>query len=102
MPITAEQIYNQVQGSIKALEKLPAKEREQKPSQLFANNYNQLLALAKEAMPSTDTRRWPPEATVSTPTMGQASSQVRYTELHSFLEQISAIVAEGIEPPSFG
>lgn len=97
MAVTADQIHNQVQGAIKALEKLPAKEREQKPSQLFTNNYNQLLALAKEAMPAVDARRWPPEARIHTPAMGLATSEVRYTEIHSFLEQISAIVAEGVD-----
>lgn len=102
MAVTAEQIYNQVQGSIKALEKLPAKEREQKPSQLFCSNYNQLLALAKEAMSSVDPRRWPPEARIHTPAMGQATSEVRFTEIHSFLEQVLAIVAEGIDPYGIG
>lgn len=96
MPVTANEIAYQVQGVIKALEKLPAKEREAKPSQSFAQNYNQLLTLAKEAMPSIDSRRWPPEAGIFTPAMGQSSSDVRYTEIHAFLEQVQAILSEGV------
>ena len=57
MPITANQVFGQVQGAIKALEKLPAKERDTKPSKAFADNHNNLLSLAKEAMPDVDTRR---------------------------------------------
>ena len=97
MSVTAEQIYSQVANAIKALEKLPAKERDAKPSRAFAENYNNLLLLAKEAMPSVDPRRWPTEAPIHTPTMGQASSELRYTEIHSFMGQLMAILSEGLE-----
>jgi len=96
MPITPNQVFGQVQGAIRALEKLPAKERETKPSRSFAENYNNLLTLAKEAMPQVDSRRWPPEAGIHSPAMGQASSELRFTEIHGFLEQIQAILNEGL------
>ena len=96
MPVTANEIFAQVQGAIKALEKLPAKERDTKPSKTFAENYNDLRSLAQEAMPDADTRRWPPAASIHTPSMGQSSSELRYTEIHSFLEQILAILNEGL------
>ena len=95
MAVTPNQIHSQVQGAIKAFEKLPAKERELKPTKQFADNYTQLLALAKEAMPDVDARRWPPEAKIHTPAGGQATSELRYTEIHSFLEQLLAILGEG-------
>jgi len=95
MSVTVNQVFGQVQGAIKALEKLPAKERESKPSRAFAENYNNLLSLAKEAMPDVDARRWPPGAGVHTPAMGQSSSELRFTEIHSFFEQIQAILSEG-------
>jgi len=96
MAVTADQVSNQVSGAIRALEKIPAKEREVKPSKAFAENYNNLLALAKEAIPDIDKRRWPPVAGVHQPQMGLPSSELRFTEIHSFLEQIQAILGEGI------
>jgi hypothetical protein len=95
MAITANQVSSQVAGAIRALEKLPAKERESKPSATFADNYNNLLALAKEAMPEVHQRRWPPVAGILRPAMGQASCEVRFTEIHSFLEQVRSILDEG-------
>lgn len=95
MAITANQLSSQVSASIRALEKLPAKERETKPSRLFIDNYNNLLAMAKEAMSEVDDRRWPPVAYADRPSMRGTSSDVRFTEIHSFLEQISVILEEG-------
>lgn len=90
MAINANQASAQVTGAIRALEKLPAKEREAKPSSTFARNYNNLLALSKEAMPDVDERRWPP-------VVDEIVSDARYTEIHAFLEQISAILGEGYD-----
>ena len=97
MAITVNQIHGQVAGAIKALEKLPAKERESKPSRAFTENYNSLLALSKEAMPDVDARRWPPSASIHTPAMAQQSSELRFTEIHSFMEQMLAILGEGYQ-----
>lgn len=88
MAINANQASAQVEAAIKALEKLPAKEREVRPSSTFARNYNNLLALAKESMPDVDKRRWPP-------TVEEMVCDARYTEIHAFLEQLSAILQEG-------
>jgi len=88
MAINANQAGAQVAGAIKALENLPAKEREAKPSSTFARNYNNLLALSKESMPQVDDRRWPPA-------VEEIVCDARYTELHSFLEQLKAILSEG-------
>jgi hypothetical protein len=96
MAISANQLQPQVAAAIRALEKLPAKEREVKPSPAFVDNYNTLLELAKEAMPDVDPRRWPPVVGVHKPAMGSSSSEARFTEVHSFLEQIHAILGEGI------
>lgn len=97
MAITADQISAQVAGSIRALEKLPAKEREAKPSKSFVHNFNNLLELAKESMPEVDSRRWPTVIS-GTPQLGmaQSSQEIRFTEIHVFLEQIQAILGEGL------
>jgi len=88
MAINANQVAAQVAGAIRALEKLPAKEREARPSTTFARNYNNLLSLSKESMPEVDERRWPPS-------LEEMVCDARYTEIHAFLEQLGAILHEG-------
>jgi hypothetical protein len=88
MTINANQAKAQVMGMIRALEKLPTKERESRPSSTFARNYNSLLELSKESMPAVDNRRWPPS-------VEETVCNARYTEIHAFLEQASAILSEG-------
>lgn len=90
MAINVNQVSAQVTAAISAFEKLPAKEREVKPSPTFARNYNNLLELSKESMPEVDERRWPPS-------LEEIVCDARYTEIHAFLEQISAILEEGYE-----
>lgn len=97
MAISAEELYPQVQAAAQVLERIPAKEREQSPNKEFADNYNNLLALAKESMPHIDGRRWPPEVQILTPAMGLPSAKARYIEFHSYLKQLEAILAAGIE-----
>lgn len=89
MPITANQVNDQVLGAIRALEKLPAKEREVRPSHTFIANYSNLVEFGKEAMPEVDERLWPP-------VLEESDFTARYTEIHSYLEQLQAILAKGI------
>lgn len=102
MFVTPDQIYAQIEAAASALEKLSAKEREQKPHQQFAENYNNLLSLAKEAMPSIETRRWPPEVVIHRPAMGIPSANSTYVEIHSYYKQLLTILSEGTEPPVAG
>ena len=97
MPVTPDEIYGQIQAASSALEKLSAKEREQKPHQQFGENYNMLLSLAKESMPAVDSRRWPPEVVIHKPSMGIPSTNASYVEIHSYEKQLIAILSEGIE-----
>lgn len=96
--VTPDQIYSQIEAAASALEKLSAKEREQKPHQQFGENYNALLSLAKEVMPSIDTRRWTPEVVIHKPAMGIATTNATYVEIHSYFKQLLVILSEGIEP----
>jgi hypothetical protein len=89
MVITANQVNDQVMGAIRALEKIPAKEREVRPSHAFIANYNGLVDFGKEAMPNVDERLWPP-------TLDESNFTIRFTEIHSFLEQLHAILANGV------
>jgi len=98
MSVTPDQIYSQIEGAASALEKLSSKEREQKPHQQFGDNYNNLLSLAKESMPSIDARRWTPEVVIHKPAMGIATANATYVEILSYFKQLLAILSEGIEP----
>ena len=102
MSVTPDQMYTQIEGAAYALEKIPAKEREHKPGGQFAENYNTLLSLAKESMPGTDVRRWPPTIEIHQPAVGIQSSNARYVEIHSYYKQMLAILSEGLEPPPAG
>lgn len=102
MTTSPDQIYDQVDAAAKIFEKMPAREREQKPHKEFGENYNSLLSLAKESMPNVDVRRWPPKVEILQPSVGPKSANCRYVEIHSYYKQILAILAEGIEPPISG
>jgi len=94
MGVTVEQIQRQVEAVIKALKKMSAKEREQRPYKEFGENYNRLLELSKEIMISVDSRRWPPEIEIKSAAMGPTHINARYVEVHSYLEQLLSILAE--------
>jgi len=96
MTVSVEGMHAQISGQVKTLEKMTAKERSQHPNVAFAKNYNDQLALAKEAMPDVDQRRWPPEATIFTPAMGQAHADATYIDIRTYFAQIAAILSEGI------
>ncbi|WP_184457702.1 hypothetical protein [Xanthomonas sp. F14] len=96
--VTADQIHSQIEAAVSALEKLSVKEREQKPHQQFGENYNNLLSLAKEAMPSIDARRWTPEVVIHKPAMGVSTTNATYVEIHSYFKQLLAILSDSIEP----
>jgi hypothetical protein len=99
MSIEPDAIQQQLLGAIQALEKLSAKEREQRPYREFGENYNNLLSLAKEAMPSVDSRRWPPALTITLAAMGPSHLDARYVEIHAYMKQIISILAEATEGP---
>lgn len=97
MPLRPEQVHDQVDAAIYALEKLTTKEREQKPLPGFGENYNLLLSLAKEAAAGAEDRRWPPMVTIHE-SVANPTTNARYVEIHSYLRQIQAILNEFIEP----
>jgi len=96
MSVTAEEVYEQVNATIRVLEKLTAKEREGKPTQQFAANYNQYLALAKEVLPDADSRLWPPEVKIEQSMGGHVN--FKFLEFQVFFTQISTMLGGIIEP----
>jgi hypothetical protein len=51
MPATVEQLSAKARGTVDALTKMTAKEREHHPTMTFANDYNNFRRLALEARP---------------------------------------------------
>tara|TARA_R110002051_G_scaffold105688_2_gene178746 strand:+ start:2489 stop:2836 length:348 start_codon:yes stop_codon:yes gene_type:complete len=98
MEISAEVLEPQVAASVRALEKLSAKEREKKPNAHFADDYNRLLNLAKEALPEVPKKLWPEEVGKTNPAMGPNHADANYVEIHSYLNQVLAILSQNIEP----
>ncbi|MFZ6640814.1 hypothetical protein ACO0LL_13795 [Undibacterium sp. TC4M20W] len=101
MTTSAEELHSQTQAAAKSLEKMTVKEREQRPYSTFASNYNNLLALAKESMPTVDDRRWPPAIEIDV-SEGGASVRANYAEIFSYYSQMASILATGIQPLEFG
>jgi hypothetical protein len=100
MTVTADQMHPQIEAAVYTLERLSAKEREQAPTEHYAQNFNTLLELVKEAMPEVDPRRWPQQVDTTRPSMKQGLASARYVEIHSYLKQMLSILAEGLSPPS--
>lgn len=82
--------YRASQGRDQGVRKAPSEGARGKAIVHFARSYNNLLSLAKESMPDLDVRRWPP-------TIEEMVCDVRYTEIHVFLEQLSTILQEGYD-----
>ena len=102
MEISAEELEPQVEASVQALERLSPKEREKKPNAHFADDYNRLLKLAKEALPQVPEIRWPAEIGKTNPAMGPNHANANYVEIHSYLNQVLAILSQNVEPPMGG
>ena len=102
MPASPDSVQQQVAMAMQALEKLSAREREERPYRHFGENYNKLLALAKEALPSAIPSRWPPALTITTASVGPSHVDARYVEIHSYMKEIISILAEESERPMIG
>lgn len=94
----ADQLHHQVTQALEGLAGLTEKERTLEPTKAFGENYNNLLALSKEAVPSVDPRRWPaPLGFRDTAAEGVSFTITRYVEIVSYLKQVGAILSESIE-----
>jgi len=101
MPASPDSVQQQVLMAMQALEKLSAREREERPYRHFGENYNKLLALAKESLPSAIPSRWPPVLTLTTAGVGPSHVDARYVEIQSYMNEIVSILSEDVEPLSF-
>jgi hypothetical protein len=82
MSVHSSQIGSTAKALADTLAKLSQAERDREPSPQFIERYNQLLDLAREAIPTVDNRLWPPRAEVGT----------RYVELQTYSLQVYRLV----------
>lgn len=81
-------VRKQAQAFVDAISKLTAKEREQNPSTEYADRFNQVLALAKEAEPDLDARLWPNPISHRQLMGGITVAGARYVEIETYARQI--------------
>lgn len=98
MAVAPDQLYNQIKTALDSAPKLSAKETDVFVTVAIAKNFNQLLELAKEAMPDVDKRRWPDALNATPAAMGPSRSNITFTELRTLYGQLMAILAEGFDP----
>lgn len=89
-----------VNGMAKALADtlsgMSAKQREQEPFPRFAEDFNRLLELAKEAAPEHDARIWPQPIRVEDAGAGRTQVFARYVEIEAAARQIASLVPRPI------
>ncbi len=79
MPGDTTQIGKQLLALLNTLRTLPAKQKEQMASSQYCEDANQLLELAKEAIPEVDPQLWP------TPLKPEDQQSFRYVEIETFV-----------------
>lgn len=77
---------------VTVLERMSQKERQDTPNKQYGERFNDILALAKEAMPQIDQRLWPKPLEFISPQFGAAITVARYAEIETYARQILAIV----------
>jgi len=95
MPVTVQHVRSLAESFVQSTEKLTAKEREQRPSGAYGNNFNNVLHLAKEAAPQIDDRLWPKPVEVYEVAFHDGScTRSRYSELETYARQILSLLPQ--------
>jgi hypothetical protein len=99
MTISADDLQPQLSAALHTFEKMSTKERETPVSKIYAERFNALLILSKEAMPEIDSRQWP----APIPIKGDAMARnhivdATYADIRALLAEVEAIVSGGTTP----
>jgi hypothetical protein len=93
MAVNTHQVRAKAQAFVTALTKMGPKEREQQPTAQFAEDFNRLLVLAKEAAPEVDARLWPKPLEFSPrANMTEPGVRARYAEIETYARQVLDLV----------
>jgi hypothetical protein len=99
MAVKVEEVEGLIGAFIAAIEHMSAKERAERPWGHFGERYNQVLSLAKEAVPSVDARLWPPALEIPEAAMGPPHPIATYGEIDTYARQIQSIIVQHGELP---
>lgn len=80
----SHQVRQSVSAYVATLEKLPAKQKDQAPTQRYAEDFNRLLDVAKIACPEIDSRLWPSPIVVRSAVGGMVVVEARYVEIETY------------------
>jgi len=87
MAVTPDQVRSMAHTFLETLKGMPAKEKEKTPLHQYGDQFNTLLALAKEVVPNVDARLWPkPVETFNE--MGASGTGARYGEIETYIRMI--------------
>ncbi|NTX54625.1 hypothetical protein [Myxococcus sp. CA039A] len=89
-------VRRQATAFVEAISNLSPKEREQNPSAQYADRFNQVLALAKEAEPGLDPRLWPNPVAHRQLEDGSTVAGARYVEFETYARQIMGNFKKGV------
>lgn len=103
MTTTADDLHPQIRAALDTFEKMSAKERETQVSKYYAERFNSLLDLAKQAMPDVEAARWPKPIGIRViqNNLG-GNGEATYADIRAVLADLNAIVAQGVTPPTWG
>jgi hypothetical protein len=80
-----------IRGTMAALDKMTAKEREAAPSGTYGRDYNKLRDEVEKAYPNLK-EALPPRVEVFEPVMGAEMVRARYVEIHSYYAQLHELL----------
>jgi len=92
--MTIEDIEGQAEAFVQVIGKLSVKERAAQPYAQYGERFNQVLALAKEALPAIDSRLWPPAIEVPRARMGPSHAAATYAEIETYAKQLLRILGQ--------
>jgi hypothetical protein len=86
MPVSASEVSAMASVFVDTIGKMSAKEREKTPTMPFAERFNNILVLAKEAAPDVDSRLWPEPIKQTDGTTRMVNAH--YGEIETYASQI--------------
>lgn len=94
MTVASADVEALVDSFVVAIERMSAKERQEKPYKQFGERFNEVLSLAKETLPTIDPRLWPKQLEFSSPQFGPSHAVATYGEIETYARQIQSIVVQ--------
>jgi hypothetical protein len=98
MAVSSDDVEALVGSFVIAIERMSAKERQEKPYNQFGERFNEVLCLAKEALPTVDVRLWPKPLEITNPHFGPGHAVATYGEIETYARQIQSIVVQYVDP----